>query len=624
MPSVILNGQTLRLQAGQLIGKGGEADVFKIDPTTVLKLYKRPNDPDYMGNNGAQQGAVERIREHQQKLPAFPKNLPVEVVAPQALAYNKAGGEVVGYTMSFVRDMEVLMRLGDRQYRETSGIDGNHVIATFRRLHEVLRGIHRATVVVGDMNDLNILFNQQDIRVVDADSMQFGTFKSHTFTSRFVDPLLCERDRLVLARPHNQESDWYAYFTMLLQSLLYVGPYGGVHRPKSGKRLQHDARVLGRVTVMDDEVIYPKPALPLGVLPDELLGYMREVYEKDAREVFPEKYLDDLRWTNCTQCGLAHARATCPNCATSAGRVKTVITIHGTVTTERIFQTIGKLLHVTSQNGELQYLYHEDGVFYREGRKAILSAELNPNLRYRLKRSSTLIGKAQSVFEIGSDGKEVTRFTTDIYRNTLPVFDANSHNSFWLEGNQLMRDGKYGPVRLGATIPQQTLFWVGEQRGFGFFQAGKLLQAFLFNTDGSNFNDQVEIPSFSGQLIDATCVFATDYTWLLVTLQEQGTIVHKAYAINSRGDVIGEATAPDGEDSWLGGGIRGNLAFGASLMVATDDGIVRVGVDGGKIVLEKEFPDTEPFVNTHSQLVQGRDGIYTVTHNREITLLKIK
>lgn len=621
MPSVVLNGQTLRLQAGSLIGKGGEADVYRLDPKTVLKLYKKPDDPDYVGNPTAQQGARERILEHQQKLPQFPKGLPAEVVAPLALAYDKVGGKVVGYTMPFVSNMEVLMRLGDRQYREASGIDANQVIATFTHLHRVVQGVHKQRTVLGDFNDLNVLVNATDLRVVDADSMQFGGFHTRTFTSRFVDPLVCLPNRLVLARPHTEDSDWYAYFIMLIQSLLHVGPYGGVHRPKTGKRLQHDDRVLQRVTVFDGNVIYPKPALPLSVLPDDVLAHMHAVFETDRRGEFPLRLLENLRWTTCDQCGLSHARAICPRCAATAGVVKQVVTVHGTVTAERVFKTRGRLLHVVYQGNTLRYIYHDNGVFYREGDRQVLKGDLAAGLRLRIQGNNTLISQGNKLFVLSDTGVN-RQLATDTYRHTLPVFDANSRHLFYLTDGQLAKDEPLAPKYLNAIVPGQTLIWTGEKFGFGFYQAGALVRAFVYNTAG-HFNDQVGIRALPGQLIDATCVFSDELAWFLVISQEQGVIVHRCFVVDKQGKLLAEASANDGEDTWLGSGIRGHLALGHSLYAATDDGIVRVGLSNGAVVEESKFPDTEPYVTTHTQLVQGPNGIYAVS-NQDITLLKIK
>jgi hypothetical protein len=620
MTTVLINNKRVALNPGDVIGKGGEADIYKLDATQVLKLYKRPNDPDYSGNTDAQLGAQLRIDEQQRKLPAFPTGLPTEVIAPTALAYNKAG-EIAGYTMQYIDNMEVLMRLGDRQYRELGGIDGNQVVATFRSLHQVVESLHARTIVLGDFNDLNVLVDDKALRIVDADSMQFGSFHCHTYTNRFVDPLHCEPATLTLAKPHNVESDWYAYFVMLLQSLLYVGPYGGVHKPVSGKRLQHDARVLARLTVLGSDVIYPKPALPISVLPDELVGYMQSVFEKDKRGTFPLNLLDGLRWTTCSKCGFVHARRVCPTCA-APGAVVQAVTIRGTVTARRVFHTRGRLLHVAAQAGKLHYLYFESGAFYREGGRKLFDGDLDPELRFRIQGKSTLIGKGGALIVLDETGAS-QRFQTDMYRETLPIFDANADNTFWVNGGQLLRSDKLGPSYVGDVLPGQTMFWVGKSLGFGMYQAGQLVRSFVFKSNTRGLNDQVDITSLPGQLVDATCVFSDDHAWFMTCTQEQGQLVNRCYVVDAKGQVVARTDAISGEDSWLGRGIRGHLAVGAALYAATDEGIMRIGIDRGQVVEERKFPDTEPFVDASAQLVSGPGGIYVVS-SREITLLEIR
>jgi H/ACA ribonucleoprotein complex subunit 3 len=621
MTYVYINGRRIQLQSGMAIGKGGEADIYKLDPSTVLKLYKRPTDPDYEGNADAQLGAKTRIAEQQHKLPAFPTTLPREVVVPTALAYDKMGSQIVGYTMPYVDGMEVLMRLGDRQYRETGGIDANQVVKTFHQLHGVVSEVHAQGVVIGDFNDLNVLANSDTIRIVDADSMQFSAYYCHTFTNRFVDPLLCGGSTLMLARPHNEQSDWYAYFVMLLQSLLYVGPYGGVHRPAHGKKLQFDARVLHRLTVLDSDVIYPKPAMPLQVLPDDVLEYMESVFKNDKREVFPLRLLDGLRWTTCVKCGNIHARRVCPNCS-APGAPKQTVTIRGTVTARRVFQTSGRLLHVVNQEGKLHYLYYENGTFYREAERALFSGDLSPELRFRIQAGTTLVGKNGTLLSIDEAGTS-QRLTTDMYHQTLPIFDANARHAFWVTNGQLLKSDRLGPSYIGDVLSGQTLFWTGAGFGFGFYQAGQLTRAFTFKSGVRGINDQVDIASIPGQLVDATCIFSETQAWFMTTSQEHGELVHRCYVLDEQGHVLAESSAKQGEDTWLGHGIRGHLAVGSSLYVATNDGIVRVGIDEAAIVQERLFPDTEPFVDTHTQLVAGPGGIYAVS-TREITLLEIR
>lgn len=621
MATVFVDNRRIRLGANMVIGKGGEADIFKVSDFTALKLFKQPTDLNYTGNSAAQQGALDRIAEHQRKLPAFPKGLPVEVVAPANIALDAPGGRIIGYTMPLIDNMDVLMNLGNKAYRDTNGISNNRVVELFRELRRVVAEMHKLDVVIGDFNDLNVLTDAKGIRLVDADSMQFGAFMCHTFTTRFVDPMNSDRAALSLIRPHNQLSDWYAYFVMLLQSLLYVGPYGGVHRPKNGKRLQHDERVLKRVTLLGNDVVYPKPAAPLSSLPDTLLDYMQSVFEQDKREPFPVEILDKLRWTICTSCGLAHSRQICPSCS-APGMVMQTVTIRGHVTARRIFKTNGVLLQTVNHDGVLRYLYQEGSSLYREDGQKINGITLRPEFRFRIKGESTAIGFKDKLMVVSQNGG-VESLSAEQYRATFTVFDTNQQDIFWVQNGQLLQTGRLGPQYLGDVLTNQTLFWVGQNLGFGLYQAGQLVRSFVFKPGKRGLNDQVAINQLPGQTVDAACVFGNDRAWFMTSAQENGVLINRCYVIDVKGHVLAAATALQGEDSWLGQSIRGHFSSGNSLFAATDEGIVRVGVDAGQLAIERSFPDTEPFVDSHTHLISGPGGIYAVS-NKEITLLEIR
>ncbi len=619
MTTVTIAGQSVRLRTNQVVGQGGEATLYRLaGGTHVLKLYKQPDDPSYATSAAMRQAAVARLTQQQRKLPVFPQGLPAEVVAPVELAYRQA--EIVGFTMPYLNAMEVLMQYGSRAWRESSGIDANQVVAVFHELHRVVREIHRTQTVIGDFNDLNILTDGTQVRVVDADSMQFGGFVCQAFTSRFLDPRLTDGTVLQPIRPHDTLSDWYAYGVMLMQSLLYVGPYGGVHRPSSGRRLQHDERVLQRLTFLDSDVIYPKPALPFGILPDELQAYFRAVTSRDQRGEFPLAVLDRLRFTTCLSCGATHARPTCPQCQ-APGIVRQAVTVRGTVKATRVFQAAGKIVQAVVQHGQLRYLYEERGILYREGDRRLMQATLSPELRFRLRGEQTLIAHGHTLLTVEPNGA-VTRGIVDCYQQRLPVFDTTADASFWLQNGQLLRSGRLGPMYLGDVLPTQTLVWVGEQLGCGFYQAGQMTRGFVFRPDVRGLNDQVDIGTIRGQLVDATCALSDTHAWLFTATQEDGSLYHRVRVIDAGGHVVAESVAASGDDSWLGQEIRGHAAAGQALFAATDDGLVRVVVSGGAVVEERQFPDTAPFVSSGDWLLPDAKGIYVVSY-RDITLLTI-
>jgi H/ACA ribonucleoprotein complex subunit 3 len=189
------------------IGKGGEADIYDLKNGKVLKLFKTADHPDYQLLPQEQQAAQARIAIHQQKLPAFPTNLPARVIKPETLATDKQG-MILGYTMPFLQNTVPLLKYSDRNYRNTNAISSQFVTSLFRDLHETVLKIHQVNVTIGDFNDLNVLILKDEAYLIDADSFQYGQYSCQVFTQRFVDPLLCDplANKPVLVRKYKSRN----------------------------------------------------------------------------------------------------------------------------------------------------------------------------------------------------------------------------------------------------------------------------------------------------------------------------------------------------------------------------------------------------------------------------------
>ena len=115
---------------------------------------------------------------------------------------------------------------------------------------------------------------------------------------------------------------------MAFRTLLGVGPWGGVHQPADpARRCPPGARALRRLSVYAADVVYPRAARPLAILPDELTDTFRAIFERDQRGPFPRDLLERLHLRHCTSCGEEHARARCPACQTRAQKPPAVV--HG-------------------------------------------------------------------------------------------------------------------------------------------------------------------------------------------------------------------------------------------------------------------------------------------------------
>jgi len=629
-----VRGQPVKLDPRRAIGKGGEADIYRITGDIAAKIYKPPNHPDYLDQPIEQEGAAKRLEIHQTKLPALLRlALPPHVTAPVDLVLDSKG-KIAGYTMRFIDNVTELWHYADVGYRAT-GVADEIVMQTFQNIHTIVSGLHRqAGITIGDFNDMNILVNGSEAHLIDIDSSQFDQFLCRAFTARFVDPLLIrettkkEREenlglsRIILAKPYTSHSDWYAFAVMLMASLLFVDPYGGVYIPKDPKQaVEHSARPLKRITVFDPQVRYPKKARPYKILPDELLNTFFQFFVKDWRGEFPLRELQTMRWTTCLSCGTVHARSVCPDCALAApAAVKQVVEIRGNVTATRIFKTNGMILFAAIQNGKLRWLYHDNQAFKRENDYTILNGDVNPSMRFRINSEKTIIAMHSEAYTIGMDGaREQT--IVDQFRN-LPVFDANENHRYWLANGRLMKDGQFAAEFIGDVLQNQTLFWVGSAFGFGFYQAGSMSVAFTFDAERAGINDSVKLPPIKGQLIDSTCVFSKNRAWFFVSNKDGSQTVNQCVVISPNGEVEAVAQAEAGDGSWLGD-IRGKCAAANFLLAATDEGIVRMEIQNGQILQSAIFPDTEPFVDSGCHLFAGTDGLYVVSR-REIRRLVIR
>jgi len=316
--TVWIDGARVQLAPAALLGQGGEAEVYDLGDGRVLKWWKPADHPDYDGMPEAQAAATRRLAEQPAKLRALPGNLPAAVVTSCGFALaGKRSTEVVGYLMPKVTG-DPLHSYGEPRWRRDHPIDGADLVTALLALHDAIAGLHRACIVVGDCNDLNVLVEGRRIHLIDVDSYQYGGFTCPMFSERFVDPRLCDT-AMVPVRPHDEASDWFAFAVMAFRSLLGVSPWGGVHQPADpSKRCPAPVRALRRISVYAPDIVYPRAARPLEILPDELADTFRAIFERDQRGVFPRIALERLRLRKCSACGEEHGRVRCPACATQA------------------------------------------------------------------------------------------------------------------------------------------------------------------------------------------------------------------------------------------------------------------------------------------------------------------
>jgi hypothetical protein len=331
--------------------------------------------------------------------------------------------------------------------------------------------------------------------------------------------------------------------------------------------------------------------------------------------------LNGLKFVTCPQCGLEHARLTCPTCSPSAAlRARPAVTVRGEVVCKHIFATSGVILAACVEQGELRFVYHEAGAYHREDGSVVFRGELDPRIRFRILEASTLVARGGEVAVL-RPGDPIERLSVDS-DGTGPAFDTNGRHHYWTTAGRLLRDAPLGTEPIGDVLADQTRIWVGPAFGLGFYRASNLSVAFTFDAERRGVNDRLRLPPLRGQLIDASCVFDETRAWLLLALHSDGKTRHLCLTCSRTGTLEAVAEAEAGDGSWLGT-LRGKCATQGVLLAATDSGITRIELENGALHPTREFPDAEPFVDASCHLLVGKDGLYVVG-GREITALKMK
>lgn len=587
---VVIHNRTVDLTDADVLGVGGEACVYRHGALAV-KVYHPPAPPAKLA-----------------KVLAFPKQVPAELIAPRDVVTD-AKKKPIGFTMARIDNAEPMVRLTQRRWREGT-VSNDAVVGLYTRFADALARVHASGIVYGDLNDANVLFAGGDVWLIDADSVQFGGHPCVVAHEKYLDPRLYGRD-LTSGPLFDASHDWYSFAVMLWSSLLYVHPYGGIH-PSLPTMLR---RAEAGVSVMRPEVVYPKAAVPFGILPDDVLHWFSRVFDHGVRERMPDGLLG-MKFTACA-CGQEHARARCPKCAAIGLAARTLAAaFNGRCRAQRVFSTHGRVLASTVQ-GTLKYVYEEDGVVRREDRTRVMEQAPAPGMRFAIQGASTWIGYGGQLLRIA--GENVAERTATQTMDQEPVFDANSAGCFRLENEWLVRqaDG----TRAGKVFPGQSWFRAGEKLGFGFWRAGRHLHHFLFRTDRPGLVD-VDLPHLPGRLVEATAVFDDAHVLMIRTFEAQGQTTRAMDLVDATGRVVASVTG-DPEKVRMLASSHGKAVFQGRVLCATDQGLLALKVDCGALVESTLFTDTEPFVETGATLLPGPGGSVYVVTTKEITQLTL-
>lgn len=599
--NLTLAGQRVAVTDADLLGEGGEARVYRYKDL-ALKVFHPAKDA----------ASRQLLGQKLDKLAAFPKAMPAHVIAPLE-SLTDLRGAPVGYAMRRVEGAEEASKLLSRRWRE-GAVPNDALLELFGHLSLLLEAVHQQGVVVGDLNDGNVLFKGDEPFLIDADSMQFGTWPCPVGHERYLDPRLYGVD-LTRGPKFSAQTDWYAFAVMLFHALLYVHPFGGVH-PSLPTMLR---RAEKRVSVLQQSVVFPRSAVHYRVLPDPALDWFQRVFEKDLREKAPTQVLG-LKWTRCS-CGLEHARPSCPDCqALGPASAVQATRYAGRCKARSIFKTTGRILAAALQGG-VRYVYEENGVVRREDGQEVLPLAAPAGTEFAISGAWTWVGQGNgSVLGVHA-GAIKERAQTEV-RGTAAVLSASSSSLYRIENGWLLEQST--GARIGQTLSARTWLFSGERFSFGFYRVGDGKVLFSFKNGQAGLRqvhlDDAGKVTMVGRLVDADVVFDEHHALLSLLMERDGQSYGGLYLFDDKAKLVARC---EGQGGRLFSTARGRAVLNGRVVSATDEGLLALGVDSGVLVERTLFSDAAGFLAANDTLLPQPDGSLVVVGRKEVTQLSL-
>lgn len=642
---VVLRGQTLTLDDKDLLGQGGEARVFRHPsvPRLALKVFHEIEATLPPVERALRERIAALRVEKLALLTKLTPPLPVNVMAPVDVLTAPKSNDVIGYAMPLVDNAEDIAILAVKK-KKAGRFDQGAVLAVFSELRALVDALHARGVIVGDMNDGNVVLtalrtggkppthtpggkppahkqqsNQHSAMIIDVDSMQIGALPCPVAHERFLDPRLYGRS-LIDAAAFDVAADAYALRVLLFQSLLCVHPYGGVHA-KLPTLLR---RAEASWSVLRGDVQLPRAAISPHTLSDDLLHDFTRCFDKGDRTPLDARLLS-TRFVTCA-CGVEHARTSCPACATfvQAPAVRT----SGGVREESVIETRGVILQARMMNAGAQvaYLVEHEGRIERETRDVVFAGARPAALQLAIAGDATWIAHETQLAKVHA-GDVVDRALTST-RKGAPVFAAGAAGLFVLEGDALVHHETR--TRVGRLIEGQTALLASDDGGLALFRAGRMLVGYRFTP--TSFLD-AELPQPAGKLVDLQASFCRDSGHCLVGLacDDAGKRLHTLALLDARGHLVASAHgAPD--EAPILEAIGGKLLVSSSsapggvrMLSASSEGVIAIDVDARTMTLRtgSKFEDTRHFVDASVELLAGSAGSLVVVAPQSITRLRL-
>lgn len=618
---VVIDGKAVKLQDKDILGHGGEGVVYSHKGMAV-KVYHQPAN------------AQEQIRNERRgrKLKDMVGVWPGKVIAPEKLVLDPATRAPIGFSMKLVpQPSQEVYFLSDRDKRKMAGADLPNLLNLSSDLCGTLDEIHGRNVVVGDLNDLGLMFTPSwEAFWIDADSFQTTKWPCIVAQPAFLDPSLYGVNLDDGKFHFTKETDYYALAVVLFKSLLIVHPFGGIHKTMN----DIPPRAEAGISVLDGSVRYPRWAPSPETLSDDMLHAFMDIFTRKKRYALTDMIGKEREQSReCPTCHYWHSsqRSNCPSCSAmiAAPRPKSVATAGGIVYTQW-FRTDGSIIFA-QQISPTEFAWIEttkDGTWLHRRIGGILN---RPPMQIS-KRPMTGVsfaatanylfaakdGRIESLRTDGSSPEPSASVDAGMYGQD-PTMATGAGNLYRAFGQHMVQEDYSASAKqhvsrvIGSVMENQTRIWAGMDGTLVVMMRYFNETAWMIWRQGSRCKMEVMALSANERLVDASVAMdeekGTIGLWRKYIDAGKKQVVSQEIFDMRDGRLVRYSDSRNGAD-YLSG-IHGRAILHGSVFHPTDNGLV---LDENSKV-QKRIGDTEKFIDAQSRLFVYNRGLVVVTGN---------